>query len=231
MCTDDFAQKKKIFRKSMKQRRSSLSDDVIDLWSQDICNKIIHWDTYLKSNTILLYYPNGQEVDLRPVMLHGLSAGKTIGLPRVTGPHSMSFFKIRSFNELKRGWMNIMEPISVCPCLDDQSSFLMLLPGLAFSLPNRSLHSPHMGAGRMGYGGGFYDRWLSHFYEKEKRPDCITGRFSCEKSSVVTCGVAYDFQIVDESLLYLENHDIRLDAVVTEKQLYCDKRRTNDEFK
>lgn len=223
MCNEDFAVKKKIFRKSMKQRRSVLPDDVINSWSQSICNTIIHWDTYLKSNTILLYYPNGHEVDLRPVMLHGLSAGKTIGLPRVTGPNTMSFFQIRSFNELKHGWMNIMEPVSGCPCLDEQSSFLMLLPGLAFSLPNSSFQSPSAGVGRMGYGGGFYDRWLSHFYEKQKRPDFITGHFSRDQSAIVTCGVAYDIQIVDESLLFLENHDIRLDAVVTEKQLYYNK--------
>lgn len=200
---------KRALRRRMKERRDQLTAGEASAKSQEICRHILNWEPYRRAGSILAYFPLGNEVDLRPVLRHALAAKKTVGLPRVLGERTMDFYGIQSFNDLVPGPMKLMEPAGHCPRLPRPSCLvLMLVPGLAFCGPGSGQGGAVSGFGRMGYGGGFYDTWLERY---EKR-----GAAACGRDRLITCGVAYAFQIVEPSELPLERHDRLLDHIVTE---------------
>ncbi len=82
-------------------------------------------------------------------MLEAWKLGKTVWVPKVHG-ETMDFYEITSFDELKPGAYGISSPMP--EYLHRQTTDLMIMPGVAFDT-NRN---------RVGYGGGYYDRYLSH---------------------------------------------------------------------
>lgn len=98
----------------------------------------------------------------------------------------MEFFQIRDTKELETGYQGILEP--KYHTLPCVEPGLMLMPGLAF---DRTLH-------RCGYGGGFYDTYLQRY----------------DRGQLIKFALAYDYQVFEE--IPTEEHDKRLDAIVTE---------------
>ena len=94
---------------------------------------------------------------------------------------NMDFFEVKSLEELEPGYFNIPEPPETTPA---PKGDLIIVPGVAFSKKGE----------RLGYGGGFYDRFLEHH-------------------KVYTIGVAYDFQIMNS--LPTEEHDRKLNEIIT----------------
>jgi 5-formyltetrahydrofolate cyclo-ligase len=116
--------------------------------------------------------------------------GKTAAAPKVCG-RRMDFYEIRSFDEVSPGFRGIPEPTAT----DDKSPFcpenaLVIMPGAVF---DRQRH-------RIGYGGGYYDRFLS------EHPD------------MTKLAAAFDFQVLDQ--IPVHEYDISADLIVTERQIY-----------
>lgn len=177
----------------MKKLRDGLSFDDRSARSHGITEKVISHSDFQKAENLLIYMHFGSEVKTDSIIASGLGMGKKVYVPKVSGKE-MEFYEIRDLNECVPGFMNIPEP----PEGAEQFIFkpemkkkdtLMILPGLAFDI----------NGGRMGYGGGFYDRYL------EKCPDCIK------------LGISYDFQCVDE--VPAEENDICMDMIITEKRV------------
>lgn len=121
---------------------------------QKICAHFLSLASYRYADTLLLYYPRPDEVDTRPIIEDALKSGKKVALPRCRDGGQMDFHFISGLTDLTDGRFNIPEPSAACPRFDKQSickSILILVPGLAFDKKGY----------RLGYGKGYYDRYLS----------------------------------------------------------------------
>ncbi|MBM6774071.1 5-formyltetrahydrofolate cyclo-ligase [Olsenella profusa] len=118
------------------------------------------FELFERARVVLAYVSFGPEVDTRTLIGGLLAEGRRVAVPRVERAwHKMSFSEIASFDELSPGTMGILEPPADTPKLTvpDMVRTVCLVPGLVFD-----------GAGRrVGYGGGYYDRFLA-FYPGEK---------------------------------------------------------------
>lgn len=138
-----------------------------------------------------LYAAVHGEVDLAPLAEALLAAGVKIALPRVEGPSRMEFCAVRSLGDLLTGAYGIPAPGPDAPAISPAELEAVLVPGLAFA-PDGT---------RLGYGGGFYDRYF-------KRP---------EADAIRRIGVCFVEQLADA--LPRHPHDVRMHALLTERGL------------
>lgn len=171
---------KKQLRKELIAKRKKMTDEEFSKKSLHICNRLLNNSQYLKSKVIYCYYSVNKEVDLLPFIKQALEDGKIIAFPKVKG-QNIDFFEVKSLEELEPGYFNIPEPPETTPA---PKGDLIIVPGVAFSKKGE----------RLGYGGGFYDRFLEHH-------------------KVYTIGVAYDFQIMNS--LPTEEHDRKLNEIIS----------------
>ena len=110
---------------------------------------------YPNAKTILCYTSKAIEVDTYGIIKDAFDAGKQVAVPRcVDGTRLMDFYLIRSFDDLEKGSFGVMEPIvSKCELLTDFSSSICVVPALGYDLDGY----------RLGYGAGYYDRFLSNY--------------------------------------------------------------------
>lgn len=110
---------------------------------------------YQRAKTILCYTSKAIEVDTYGIIQDALDAGKQVAVPRcVDGTRLMDFYLIHSFDDLEKGSFGVMEPIvSKCELLKDFSSSICVVPALGYDLDGY----------RLGYGAGYYDRFLSGY--------------------------------------------------------------------
>jgi 5-formyltetrahydrofolate cyclo-ligase len=145
-----------------------------------------------EAGSVAMYCSFRNEVDTRPLIVDLHQRGVQVLLPRCRQGTSgmMDFFQVRSGRDLIPGFQGILEPDTQrCPCVAAPKPDLVLVPGVAFD---------ELGF-RLGYGGGYYDRFLS--------------RFSLRARSV---GLAFDFQVVGR--LPSEPWDVPVRWVVTESR-------------
>ncbi len=148
--------------------------------------KIIEKYKYKKKN-ISLYYPISYEVNVLNIINIQFFKNFNFLLPVIKKKHSMYFCKWRKNDILRLNSLGIPEPIKSKIIIPD----IMLVPMLAFD-KNKN---------RLGYGKGFYDRYLNNLKRKKK------------KSLVI--GIAFYFQKYDK--LPTNKNDFKLDYIITEK--------------
>lgn len=166
-------------RKSMISKRKALTKSEYVTKSSMICDKILKSKWYKSSSSIYLYCSINNEVNLDLLIENALLERKIISFPKVEGKE-MRFYPVTSKNDLAPGYYNIPEPIITTPA---PKADLIIVPGTAFTKSGK----------RLGYGGGFYDRFLAQY-------------------DVYSIGVCYDFQIVDD--LQIQPHDKILNEVI-----------------
>ncbi|MCR8643590.1 5-formyltetrahydrofolate cyclo-ligase [Paenibacillus sp. N1-5-1-14] len=150
----------------------------------------------LSDGALFTYMPYRSEPDVTPVMEWCWERGICVLLPRVIkGTKDMQLHAVTSYNDLETGAWGIREPLTSLPQVNNLSSIRMILvPGLAFDKRN----------GRLGYGGGFYDRFVRKFNDLKLTPPRVVAG-------------AFDAQIVDE--VPMSWHDFRIDCVITESSV------------
>ena len=139
-------------------------------------------EEYRKAGSIYGYLPYNQEVRTVPMLERAIQDGKRVAVPKCYG-EEMRFIWMEDLSKVEKGYAGIPEPIADGPVADDKTA-LVLMPGMAF---DREGH-------RIGYGGGFYDKFLAG------------------ESSHPTLALCYDFQMVDH--LETEEFDIPVDKVL-----------------
>lgn len=181
---------KNALRKTMKKRRLTLGDEEKGRCSAQCVKQLTDLIDHLfvKSGVMAIYIPTGNEVDVTDMIVDYRRAGWTVAAPRVEG-QIMHFYEIQSIDDCEKGSFGIPEPMESCRRVAGDQIDCMIVPGLAFD---------HYG-NRLGYGGGFYDRYL-------------TGH-----PRIVKIAVAYDFQVTDR--LPAEDHDIKMNYLATEMRL------------
>lgn len=129
------------------QNRKALTELQVRELSERICKHIMEQEDFLQAKAIYGYMPIQKEVDIKPVLLQALKMGKKVALPRVE-EDSMEFYRILDFSQLETGCFRVMEPKRECPLF--QEAGLMLVPLVVFD----------QWGNRIGYGKGFYDRYI-----------------------------------------------------------------------
>ena len=132
------------------------------------------------------YYPYNYEIDIMPLVEKFQRLNYSITLPKIGMNSEMNFFQWSTKDPLSINKFGIPEPISNKTKFPD----ILLVPLLAFD----------KNFNRIGYGGGFYDRYINKLKKIKK---------------IITIGVAYSFQKIKK--IPVEKYDIKLDFVVTEK--------------
>ncbi len=147
-------------------------------------------DAFANAGLVLTYVSYRSEVDTRRIIESLLAEGRRVAVPRCDKKaHTMSFFELSSFDDLEPGAHNILEPkrsLVDAVRVPQMVGSACLVPGLIFDAAGH----------RLGYGGGYYDRFLA-FYPGEKVGLARSGQISC-------------------NLLPQEPTDVPLDYVVTE---------------
>lgn len=176
--------KKEIRQKILNQRNALTNEE----WSAKSClilGKLMHHPLYQDAETIYCYVSYKHEVDTWPFLAFSIAAGKRIAVPKVIG-QEMKFFYITSLEELEPGYHGIFEPVTDISAEDEHA--LMIMPVAAFDEENN----------RIGYGGGYYDRYLKQHPAHQK------------------IGLAFDFQKAD--CIPAEETDIKPDIIITDKK-------------
>ena len=178
---------KREIRQWIRQKRRELEEDVWRKASGDIAAAAVSHPWFSEAREIYTYVDYNREAGTRRIIETAFETGKNVWVPKVTGK-TMHFYRIESLTELRPGTCGILEPAGDGP-MDGGDAGLMLMPGVAF---DEKCH-------RVGYGGGYYDRYL------ESHP------------GMRKMALAFEFQIL-RSVPY-EEYDIRPEIVITEKRM------------
>ncbi|MEP6343376.1 MAG: 5-formyltetrahydrofolate cyclo-ligase [Maricaulaceae bacterium] len=150
---------------------------------------------HFNAATFAGFWPLGDEIDMRPVMTALVEQGERACLPLTgTAGTALSFKKWSPTTPMVKGRYGTYEPQGG----EGLSPTFIFVPLLAFD----------MSGGRLGYGGGYYDRTI----EALRRAG----------HAVFTCGVGFDAQKTEQ--IPMEPHDVRLDAVLTPSGFHCFKK-------
>lgn len=176
---------KATLRKQITDWRKSLDSETIMENSLTISQRLIALPVYQKASTLMVYSAFGAEVDLRLCIEHARASGKTLLFPKVYREEKrLQPYMISSDEELTPGTWGILEPNEIArrwqgePPLD-----LVIMPGLAFDRKGN----------RLGYGGGYYDRWLETLQGQTSLPALVAVAFEGQVVEAVPHGV-YDKQ-------------------------------------
>ena len=173
---------KKALRAMIRQKKRAMTEQQIQAASQSLGEKLAASALYRQANTIYGYLPYNQEVRTVPMLQRALEEGKRVAVPKVYGDE-MRFLYMTDLSLVEKGYSGIPEPIADGPVADDPTA-LVLMPGLAFDAEGH----------RIGYGGGFYDRFLAR------------------EPGHPTVALCYDFQMLPK--LETEEFDIPVDCVL-----------------
>ncbi len=173
---------KQVLRSRFLSMRKALSTETVEQRSSLICD---HIEGLIKEKKVILFYmPVNREVDVLPLSLKLFKKGYKILFPRVVDDSTMEVAAINDPEwDFEKGSFNIPEPKT--PVYTGAID-LILVPGVVFDAKGH----------RIGYGKGYYDRFLAQHRE------------------VRTVGVAFRFQVIPR--LPVVRHDIPLRGLVTE---------------
>lgn len=151
-------EKKNEIRAKFKQLRRDMDPILKKQYDAAVCKRILDLASFRYSEILLMYSPLKGEIDISPLISEALSQGKRIAFPRCDKDTStMSYHFIKAISDLEPGAMGILEPRSDLPIYDPVSELttptLCLVPALVYD----------RGGYRLGYGKGYYDRFLPEY--------------------------------------------------------------------
>ena len=184
----DIKEQKKQARKLFREMRNAIDQEYRDIADRVLFDKVISSDVYRNAKVILAYYPVKNEPDILSIVKHALKENKRVAFP-ISHPEGfvLSFKFILSLDELVDGEYSIPEPPVSAEEYVCNSTTLCIVPGLAFDRDGK----------RIGYGKGYYDRFLESF-------------------SGTSMGLCYSDFLVDS--LPVEKTDVSIDIVVSDKE-------------
>jgi 5-formyltetrahydrofolate cyclo-ligase len=186
--SDSLGEPKSLLRQQYRKLRAALSEDTRARASQSICEEIEKWTIFQQSETILAYMPIKNEADLTPLLAR--RPEKRWVLPRIL-PQEDHRMVLHPYDaaRLVRHPFGMAEPAADLPTVPPEAIELALVPGLAFDRQGW----------RLGYGGGYFDRFLTDF-------------------AGVSAGVVFHALLVDD--LPRGEFDVPVQWVVTEEGIF-----------
>jgi 5-formyltetrahydrofolate cyclo-ligase len=178
---------KNSIRKYMETLRNNLTESKRKKFDSIVFDKIINSEDYINSNCIFIFVSYKSEIYTHKIINFALEDGKKVCVPKVISKdQGMIAVEIKKFSDLKPGKFNILEPVNIKNKVDEKDIDISYVPGIAFD----------KSGGRLGYGAGYYDRFLNKLSSNSKK-----------------IGICYDFQIIDK--VPMEEHDIFMDKVLS----------------
>ena len=189
---NDIASAKKEIRKRLLNIRKSIDKESRDGYDKSILEKIVSLEQYRKAAVILTYASYNGEADTYGIIERALKDGKKVACPVCelsTGEPLLDFYYISSRNDLREGYKGIPEPDTgscVRTAKEDMDGALVIVPLVGYDDEGN----------RLGYGKGFYDRFLA------------------ANKSVYPVGIAYSCQRTEK--LPVDRYDIKPGSILTE---------------
>lgn len=186
---------KKELREKALHKRDQLKNEERILYSKDIMKQLLDMPELKKATHILAYASFRSEVDTDSFLEWCLQNKKELYLPKTDAKkRTMDFYRVEKLSSLVDGYQGIREPLVTNkfePDKKQMSDYLvMIMPGVAFDIEGN----------RIGYGGGYYDRYLETYGTYINR----------------TMMIAYDVQCVEP--IQVEQCDIRPQVIVTNRR-------------
>lgn len=189
-------------RKKAVETRDSIDEESRQQKSEEISKKILEADWFKEADIVLSYHAFRSEVEVDALNRAVLTQGKKLYLPKTyVKEKQIRFFEITDLSKLKRGYQKIWEPTGEEPefsfetVKEEQKKVLMIMPGTAYDARGY----------RMGYGGGYYDRYLNAHEAEWKMIDFMTVFAAFSEQKMI--------------LIPGERCDVKPDVIVTEKEI------------
>ena len=180
-------------RQQVKEELSKIDRLTYEQYSFQIARHLFSLPEWQEAETIAVTVSNVPEVDTWQIIRQGWIEGKRVVVPKcVPAERGLNFHELTAFTELETVYYGLYEPAPLRTYPVDRSQMdLILVPGLAFS---RS-------GSRLGFGGGYYDRFLEGYNGK-------------------TAALAFSQQLVEK--LPKEPHDLPVKKIITEQEvIFC----------
>jgi len=190
MSVGSFLNKTEI-RKTLLKRRRGLSASKKKQYELQMLNSLWTWDVFKEACIIHIFLSKADEPETSQIIELAWKSGKQIGVPCVL-PDTLELFhsQLNSFEDLRPGALSVLEPSpEQRTALTPESFDLVIVPGVAFDRQG----------GRLGYGKGYYDRFL-------------------DQSLAFRLALAFDFQILET--VPTKTHDVPMDGILTENGFY-----------
>ncbi|SFR96305.1 5-formyltetrahydrofolate cyclo-ligase [Anaeromicropila populeti] len=171
-------------RRLVRKEKKQVSQEEIQQGSKRIIEKLMSHKGFSELEAVYCYVSYNQEVETKDFLYTCLKLGKRVYVPKIINGN-MEFCHLRAMEDLKTGYQGIFEPADTI--ISKETEVFMVLPGLAFDTSYN----------RVGYGGGFYDRFLQTHVFKE----------------LVKVAVAFDFQIFEK--VEADAYDEKVDQIIT----------------
>lgn len=171
-------------RHAMRARRRALSQEEQRRASLAVLERVRAFAPYREARSVMAYMACRGELDLSPVLLDALAQGKTLLLPRCEAPGIMTARRVTDLSQLAAGAYGLMEPAQCCAVFPPEEINLIFVPGTAFDALG----------GRLGQGGGYYDRFLA-------------------RTRALRAGVCHDFALT--ARVPQQAHDARMDCILS----------------
>ncbi|HEY5561224.1 MAG TPA: 5-formyltetrahydrofolate cyclo-ligase [Clostridiaceae bacterium] len=184
---------KKYYREMVKSKREATDFSEKDKKDKAIFEKLLKEKEFISCNNLFIYISFDLEINTHKIIESALEQNKNVYVPKVISKAlGMIGVRIENFEELRKNKMGILEPLEAIEIITKDDIDLAIIPGLAFDLKGN----------RIGYGGGFYDRYFQG--EKNKLPSMIA--------------LAYEYQLFTN--ITQDTFDIKVHKIVTEKNIY-----------
>lgn len=181
----DIRKYKQEIREKSRARRQSLPFEVRAEQDRRISENVRRLHQYAPCHTLLIYMSTPIEVDTKRIIENAWADGKRVAVPRcIPDTRLMEFHYITSFDDVSAGMFGVMEPHETLPIVTDFEGCLMIVPAMQFDINGY----------RLGYGKGYYDRYMSRFcgasaglcYIEELRRHMYHGRYDKPVDIIVT---------------------------------------------
>lgn len=185
----DIRKYKQELRLRCREKRTGMESEVKSKLDKSIADNVRRLKEYRPAKTLLIYMSTPIEVDTIRIIENAWDDGKKVAVPRcIPDSRDMEFHYIDSLDCLSPGTFSVLEPDPELPIVTDFSGCLMIVPGMQFDMKGY----------RIGYGKGYYDRYMVRF----------TG---------ISAGICYSDEL--KPFMYHGRYDQSVDIVVTDKRI------------
>jgi 5,10-methenyltetrahydrofolate synthetase len=180
---------KKALRKSIEEKKKLLDENAARESDREIARRLFELPEYRRAKAVFTFVSVPGEVDTKPIILDALASAKRVCVPRCVSRGVMKAYEISGFEDLETGKYGIQEPKDGCAFVAPEEIEFVIVPCATCDVKGN----------RLGYGGGFYDRYLLKV-NSAKAALCRTALLSEE--------------------IPTEPHDLPVDIVITDRRVY-----------